>query len=248
MHITYHGTADLHIHTTASDGTFEVEALLDYITVCRRHLDVIAITDHDTLEASLWALDNQHRYPFEIIPGVEVSSRDGHILALWVTTPIRRDMDLADTVAAIHEAGGVAVLAHPFHIEINISRRCAKRHWMNPHVLIECGLDAIEVYNAGVLTPGCNWIARQFTRRINLAVTGSSDAHTPGAVGSGVTRFAGHTGEDLRIALAAKQTVAEGNPWPIIEYVNYLRHATQHKVPTSMAITNSSIQSTHPIR
>ena len=49
-------------------------------------------------------------------------------------------------------------------------------------------------------------------------MTGSSDAHTPGAVGSGVTRFAGHTSDDLRIALAAKQTVAEGNTWPIIEY------------------------------
>ena len=238
MHIPYHGTADLHIHTTASDGISPVDDLLDYIAIYRPNMDVVAITDHDTLDASLRAYENRQHYPFDIVPGVEVSSRAGHILALWVTTPIRRDMDLADTVTAIHEAGGLAVLAHPFHIEIDISRHNAKRHWQRPDVLINCGLDAIEVFNAGVVTPGSNWIARYFARRIGLAMTGSSDAHTPGAVGSGVTRFAGRTSDDLRIALAAKQTVAEGNTWPIIEYVNYLRHDTQRKAQISTAITN----------
>ena len=132
MHIPYHGTADLHVHTTASDGISPVDDLLDYIAIYRPNLDVIAITDHDTLDASLRAYENRQHYPFDIVPGVEVSSRAGHILALWVTTPIRRDMDLADTVAAIHEAGGLAVLAHPFHIEIDISRHNAKRHWQRP--------------------------------------------------------------------------------------------------------------------
>ena len=98
------GRADLHMHTTASDGKPAVQELLNFIQKQRKHLNVIAITDHDKLDASLWAYKRRSFYLFDIIPGVEVSSRDGHILALWVTTPIQRDMDLADTVAAIHEA------------------------------------------------------------------------------------------------------------------------------------------------
>lgn len=237
MQQTRLGTADLHLHTTASDGVAPVHGLLDYIAKHRPNLDVIAITDHDTLDASLWAYEHRASYPFDIVPGVEVSSRGGHVLALWVMTPIARDMSLPETVAAIHEAGGLAVLAHPFHIEIDVSRHNARRHWQHPGVLLDCGLDAIEAHNAGVVTPGSNWIARCFARRIGLAVTGSSDAHTLGAVGTGITRFTGHTGMHLRAALAAQKTTAEGQIWPIIEYVNYLRHDTQRKARTSMAST-----------
>ncbi|QPC81764.1 phosphotransferase [Phototrophicus methaneseepsis] len=237
MYIPRLGTADLHIHTSASDGVAHVHELLNFITHHRPMLDVIAITDHDTLDASLWAYEGRHQYPFDIVPGVEVSSRGGHVLALWVTTPIPRDMSLPETVAAIHEAGGVAILAHPFHVEIDVSRHNARRHWQHPSVLLDCGLDAIESYNAGVVTPGSNWLAGYFARKIGLTVTGSSDAHTLGAVGTGVTRFTGHTSVHLRAAFAEQRTRAEGRTWPIIEYVNYLRHATQRKAQTSMAST-----------
>ncbi len=84
------GRADLHMHTTVSDGTATVEQMLDHI-VQRGDLDVIAITDHDRLAASLWAYSHRELYPFEIIPGVEVTSSDAHILGLWVTEPIRKE-------------------------------------------------------------------------------------------------------------------------------------------------------------
>ena len=85
------GRADIHMHTTASDGFSSVEAVLDHIAELGT-LDVIAITDHDVLDSSLWAYNHRAQYPFEIIPGVEVSSADGHVLGLWVTQPIDKGM------------------------------------------------------------------------------------------------------------------------------------------------------------
>lgn len=231
-HLT--GRADLHMHTTASDGKYTVREMLDFIAAKRRSLNVIAITDHDTLDAALWAYEQRHRYPFDIIPGVEVSSLAGHILGLWVTTPIPRNMNLTDTVAAIHEAGGLAVLAHPFHIEMSLVRKQAWRYWRNPQVLLDSGLDAIEAHNAAIVTPGSNIIAGKLAKRIGLAVTGGSDAHTTGAVGSGVTCFAGQTADDLRLALTTRHTAAEGAAWHIKEYIAYLRHERRRRATRSL--------------
>ena len=238
--LTRSGHADLHIHTSASDGKPNVHELLQFIAEQRPGLDVIAITDHDTLEASLWAYAHRDRYPFQIVPGVEVTSLAGHILALWVQTPIPAYMDLTDTVAAIHEAGGISILAHPFHLEFDESRRNALRYWRDPSVLSRAGLDAIETYNAGVVTPGSNWAASLFSRQLAIAVTGSSDAHTLGAVGRAVTRFPGRSAADLRRAIQENQTAAEGRPWPISEYVDYLQHERQRRSIPSLANTTSS--------
>jgi predicted metal-dependent phosphoesterase TrpH len=107
------GRADVHMHTSASDGLPSVRELLDYVAQ-RGHLDVIAITDHDVLDASLEAYEQRQRYPFDIIPGVEVTSAEGHVLGLWVTCPIPMGMSLAETTAAIHEQGGNRDSSAPF--------------------------------------------------------------------------------------------------------------------------------------
>lgn len=232
-HLT--GRADLHMHTTASDGKYSVQQMLDFIAQKRRSLDVVAITDHDTVDAALWAIDQQHRYPFTIVPGVEVSSLAGHILGLWVTTPIPRRLNLSETVAAIHEAGGIAVLAHPFHIEMSLVRKQALRYWRSPEILLDAHLDAIEAHNAAIVTPGSNIIAARLARKIGLAMTGGSDAHTTGAVGSGITRFMGKTGDDLRQALLTGNTAAEGRSWHIKEYIAYLRHERHRRAERRIA-------------
>jgi predicted metal-dependent phosphoesterase TrpH len=238
------GRADLHIHTTASDGAASILEVMNFIAQ-RRKLNVIAITDHDTLDASLWAYERKHLYPFDIIPAVEVSSCDGHVLALWVTNPIKRDMDLADTVAAIHEAGGFAVLAHPFHPYIKHHARQALRHFKQPESLLEIGIDALEVHNSGIAGTGFNWLATQIARRIGISVTGGSDAHTLGAIGTGETIFAGNSAEDLRHALMTKSTEAKGRAWSITDYVGYLKHEKQRKAMMSsetiesLPLTNS---------
>jgi len=215
------GRADLHMHTHASDGQATVQQVLSYVAKYRPQLDVIAITDHDTLEASLWAYEHRADYPFEIIPGLEVSSRAGHVLALWVTTPIPKNLSLSETVQAIHEAGGLAILAHPFHVEMEIVRENALRFWHQPHLLHEAQVDAIETHNSGGILPFTRLAARLWAERVGLPQVGNSDAHTLGAIGSGQTRFPGRSADDLRQAIAQGLTLAEGSPWPLRDMIDY---------------------------
>lgn len=222
------GRADLHMHTTLSDGIATVQAVLEHIAR-RGELDVIAITDHDRLDASLWAYERRHRYPFDIVPGVEVSSAGGHVLALWVTKPIPANLSLKETTAAIHEQGGLAALAHPFHIQMGFVARNAPQYLLKPQLLLEWGLDAVEVHNAGMLTPGCNLVARSMAKRIGITQLGNSDAHTLGAIGAGWTRFPGHTADQLRAAIEDKQTLAYGRYWGAKEYLTFTRDLIERR-------------------
>jgi len=237
MHST--GRADLHLHTTASDGRYTVQEIMQHLQQ-QPILDAIAITDHDTLDASLWAYDNQHRYSIEVIPGVEVSSSGGHVLALWVTTPIPMHMPLNETVQAIHEAGGIAILAHPFHMEFEVVRANAYRYLRQPQVLQQSGLDAIEVHNAGINTPGCNLIARALARHIGLPQVGGSDAHTMGAIATGITRWPGRSAASLREAITTGTTSAEGTAWNISDYIEYLQTELFSRERVSLASMTSS--------
>ena len=74
------GRADLHMHTTFSDGWPSPTQLVDHV-IRHTDLDVIAVTDHDTIEGALRAADRAgSRRRLQVIVGEEVSSRDGHIL------------------------------------------------------------------------------------------------------------------------------------------------------------------------
>ena len=216
------GRADLHIHTSASDGLHPVRDVLDDIAR-RAALDVIAITDHDVLDASLWAYDRRDQYPFDIVPGVEISSADGHVLALWITEPIPPRMSLKETAAAVHEQGGIAVYAHPCHYYIAECARGALKFIRNPQAAVDAGIDAIEVHNAGVFLPGSNRLAARLARRLPLAQVANSDSHTLGAIGSATTRFSGRSADDLRAAIKAQQTVPVSGIWSARDYGAFIR-------------------------
>lgn len=224
------GRADLHMHTSVSDGLYTSQQVLDYIAKCGK-LDVIAITDHDRLDASLWAYERRANYPFDIIPGLEVTSYEGHVLALWVTEMIPPNMSLAETATAIHEQGGVCILAHPFHFHIGDTLRGFRKYWQNPNILREWAFDAIEIHNAGILIPGCNLLARHILRDVALPVTGSSDAHSLHAIGTGYTHFPGKSADDLRAALMAHTTQAHGGLWTARDYLEIARALPNWKSP-----------------
>lgn len=233
------GIADIHLHTNASDGLPSARQLLDYVER-RGVLDVVAITDHDVLDASLWAHSQQGRYSFDIIPGVEVTAREGHVLALWVTEPIPKKMSVKETAAAIHEQGGVAILAHPG--EPFIAGRHLVRYLRRPDVLLTWDIDAVEVHNAGAITPGNNILARRICGDLPLPVVGNSDAHTLNAIASGITRFHGHTAADFRRALVAGQTVAEGASWPIIDYLKLSPSSISRKLNKFLMMSSRPIR------
>ncbi len=238
------GRADLHIHTTASDGLATAQQVLDHVAR-RGDLDVIAITDHDHIEASLWAYQQRDRYPFDILPGVEISTTEGHILALWVTEPIPKERSIIETTAAIHAQGGVAVVAHP--LEPTIAPKMVVRYLLDPAVLIKLGIDAVEVFNAGAITPGNSWLAQRVFREIGLPLLGNSDAHLLESIGTAMTRFRGYTAADLRESLALGLTSAEGKSWPITTYLKLLPSEIQKRRSKPLAVSPPSIHAHLPL-
>lgn len=221
------GYADVHMHTTTSDGFYAVKEVLNHITRMGT-LNVIAITDHDVLDSSLWAYENRQKYPFDIIPGVEVSSAQGHVLALWVTHPVAKGMSLKETVSAIHHQGGMAILAHPF--EVVVCAEACYQYWRNPEIVRESGIDAIEVHNAGAVTPGNNLLARRMAAKLRMPIVGNSDAHSLAAIGRGTSRFVGHTADDFRSAVTRRATLVEGRSWPIEDYVALFPNLVRNKL------------------
>lgn len=222
------GTADMHMHTNISDGAANVREVL--AQVARVGLDVIAITDHDRLDASLWAYEHQDDYPFEIVPGCEVTAYDAHVLAWWVTERIPMRLSLEETTQAIHEAGGVAVLAHPFHVFVEETKRGWERYRSNPQIIADGGFDGIEVVNAGNILLGANAYAKHFTRNFDVARIGNSDAHTLNVIGSAQTHFPGKTAADLRRAVDQRQTRPIGGLWPPQGFASYILNAMTGKI------------------
>ena len=108
------GSADLHIHTALGDGMAEIPELLSYVEE-ETDLSVIAITEHDELRASELAREAWARgsYRFDIILGEEVTTLEGHVLALFIEEPIEGLQPLAPTLEAIPRQGGLAVIPHP---------------------------------------------------------------------------------------------------------------------------------------
>ncbi len=143
------GRADLHMHTTASDGWPSPSQLVDH-AARRAALNVIAVTDHDTIEGALRAAEHAaRRKRLHVIVGEEVSSRDGHIVGLFLERRIKPGMSAAATVSAIHDQGGLAIAAHPFwRTERQVrSGRVDGVGWL----AAELDFDGVEVENA---TPG----------------------------------------------------------------------------------------------
>ncbi|HVO68426.1 MAG TPA: PHP domain-containing protein [Aggregatilineaceae bacterium] len=211
------GQADLHIHSTYSDGQATVAQILNYVEF-RTSLDVIAITDHDQLTGALQMRDFAARKSLriQVIAGMEVSTRDGHLLALNVEQPIPAGLAMAETIQAIHEQHGIAIVAHP------LSPWCPSARLDTLRSLVDCPPDAIEVHNASFAGVGSNARVRLANRTLfGWAETGSSDAHNLSAIGSSLTRFPGTTIADLLAAIARRTTSAVAGYWPTAALAGY---------------------------
>ena len=196
------GLADLHIHTIYSyDGTAPVAAVLKHAKEVG--LNVIAITDHDEIKGSLKAFDLAPRFGIEVIPGIEITTAEGDLLALFVTEKIEPNLSLIGTILKVGEAGGICIIPHPMARGMgmkSLSRTSileALHHPDAARILI-----GIETYNATALDRESNShaqnLAAQFPR---LAQVGNSDAHILQTIGLGTTEFLGFTAADLLEAL-----------------------------------------------
>jgi predicted metal-dependent phosphoesterase TrpH len=214
------------MHTTASDGWPSPLELVDYARATS--LNVIAVTDHDTIEGALRAADHAAgRSKLEVVIGEEVSSRNGHIVALFIEKRIRPGMSAAATVHAIHEQGGLAVAVHPFW-RTQRRTRSGLVHGVG-WLAAELEFDAIEVENA---TPGF-YVFNQMARRLNMglgsAEVGGSDAHILDAVGRAYTEFPGKTPQALRTAIETATTVAGRRRYKAVGLVRYAAWGLNHQ-------------------
>lgn len=204
------GRADLHIHTLASDGTAGVLEILDHVER-GGELDVIAITDHERIDAAIVArsIARDRGLRFDVVVGEEVTTLGGHLLALWVEEPVKPLRSLRSTIAAVHDQGGLAIPAHPL-VPYPL---CAQGFVLRRLLADEPRFrpDAIEAFNPTTL--GRPWHARvvRFAEEHGLATVGNSDAHSLEAVGSGYSTFPGRTGEELRAAILAGTTRHHGS-------------------------------------
>ena len=200
------GRADLHIHTTASDGVADVVSIVEH-AAARDDLHVIAITDHERIDAAVagQAIARDRGLAIDVVVGEEVTTLGGHLLALWIDRPIRPYRSMRRTIADVHEAGGLAIPAHPL-----VPYPLCAQGWVLRRLLDDADPavhpDALETFNPTAL--GRPWHDRvvRFADEQRLANIGNSDAHALAAVGSGWTTFRGTTADELRAAILAGST------------------------------------------
>jgi predicted metal-dependent phosphoesterase TrpH len=199
------GRADLHIHTIASDGTADVASILERLAAVG-DLDVIAITDHERIDAAVAAqsMARDRGLALEVVVGEEVTTLGGHLLALWVDRPIRPYRTLRTTIADVHDAGGIAIPAHPLVPYPLCAQGRVLRRLMDDVEAVRP--DGLETFNPTAL--GRPWHDRvvRFADEQGLARLGNSDAHALDAIGIGWTSFEGRTAADLRHAIETRAT------------------------------------------
>ncbi|MFC6975989.1 PHP domain-containing protein [Halomicroarcula sp. GCM10025709] len=166
---------DPHLHTVASyDARAMPERLL--ARASEVGLDAVVVTDHDTVEGARIVADLAPDYGLVGIVGCEVSTADGHLLALGVDEAPEPGRPLPETARTVQADGGVAVVPHPFQ---------RSRHGASAGAIDD--VDGIEVYNAHALTNLRNRQAERFASVRAYPAFGGSDAHRTSGIGRAAT-------------------------------------------------------------
>jgi predicted metal-dependent phosphoesterase TrpH len=215
------GFADLHIHSIYSyDGTATVPAVLRRAKEIG--LNVIAITDHDEIAGALEAVDLASHYGVEVIPGSEITTAEGDLLALNIREKIQPNLSLIETLLRVKDQGGVAIAAHPMAGGWGMKSLTpasilkALHHPNAGQILV-----GIEAYNGTAIDRISNHAARIFANTLNIAQTGNSDAHIIDTIGFGATEFSGTTAADLLTALRERTTrVKKMDEWSALRVMS----------------------------
>ena len=193
---------DFHVHSEYShDSVISSDDLAEY--AIKRSLDAVAITDHNQIKG---ALDIARKIDLLIIPSIEVSTRDGHLVGLNVSKPVPKGMSAEDTIKFIHSQDGLAVACHPFAwFKGSLGDKISKR------------FDAIETVNSSSFPfERCKKRAKMIADRLNLAKIAGTDAHIPQSIGLCYAILeAEPTVEGIIQAILEKRCQSFGLPLPI---------------------------------
>jgi len=156
----------IHVHTDYSyDSNITVEQLARFVE--RAAFDCVAVTDHDSIAGARRLASLCDR---QVIIGEEVSTRNGHLIGLFLSERVRPGMSPVETAKAIRAQGGLVLAPHPFVRLFNCG--LAKAMWS-----LADWLDAVEVANAQNLWSRADRLAHRFAEAQDLPKYVGADSH-----------------------------------------------------------------------
>ena len=190
---------DLHVHSYySSDCKSKPEDLLKQAK--KLELRGLAITDHDSIK---FHLKNHSDDQLFIIPGVEISTKNGHIIGLGIKELVPKNLTVEETVERINELNGLAIASHPF----DFTRKGIGKKIYNLKNI------AVETMNGSSPLNRFNIKAQEWAKKENLPVTGGSDSHRIKDLGLAYTIFEEEVGsvDDLLELIRKKKTESGGS-------------------------------------
>jgi len=198
----------MHAHTDKSDGLFSPEELV--YAAKKKGLDVLCITDHDTMAGCDAAKEAGARLGIDVVAGEEITCgwpNKVHLIGLFLSKPVKPGQPLHKTVEAVHEQGGLAILPHPFMPTYFAS--------VQPGQLAKLlsleRVDGIELLHT---TPVTSRRVRQLfefyfsnIEKVGAAVGGSDSHFGEWDIGRVRVLFPGYNGIDLKQAILNRTTL-----------------------------------------
>jgi predicted metal-dependent phosphoesterase TrpH len=209
---------DMHTHSEYSPDS-RTPLAAQAAAIKAAGLNVVCATDHNTIEGALRLRELADG--FRVIVGEEVSSRDGEIIGLFLDKPVPRDLSADETIARIHDQGGLVSVPHPFsrNRRFHLRRAVLERVWKD--------VDCIEVFNAREAFTQDNVRAAAFAKDKGLPGAVGSDAHRASEIGRAwveVEEFAGR--EDFIAALREGSVIGKltGNYIHVLTRLDVIRN------------------------
>ena len=212
---------DLHMHTSWShDCTVDPADLVMYAEAIG--LGAIAVTDHNVSGGALETAELARGHDLVVIPGEEIKTDgQGEVIGLFLQEEIPGGLSFPDTIAAIHDQGGLVYLPHPFDRLHSIPDPAT----LHRHL---ADIDVFEVYNARLLFESYNDEAMRFATKYNLTVGAGSDAHVLQGVGTGGLRMRAFDGpEEFLLSLRSAQVLRRPRSLVYLQSLKWMAQAKE---------------------